>query len=1034
METLRGKRKLNKCVVLLLVTVLSVTSSFVCPKTDSEVNASTSVKNHINNPVKSNDVSTWDCVYFGHYNQTLNKKATGSDNYFREPIRWRVLEKTDDELLLMADESLESIQYNEVVGKKNPDTDKVDLSWGNSDLRKWLNDDFYNEAFNGEKEDIINTDVEGNNDNVYILSKNEALKSEYGFYSNTGNNPTRASVNTDYCYRTHDNKSHTATINNGIDNPDTRNFPYDKGTTHKQDYKNYKGCGIWWLRTPENASNDRVYRVDYNGAISGKRTTDRNVCVRPVIRVNADSEYLKYAGSVSSDGTEKDYCGDEVHYEFNTKTNTLRIFGSGPMYSFDDYEAPWHKYYEDIYTVVVEDQVTNVTANAFENCGFISYMYLSENVTEFSDKAFPKNEMTNNFLVSVEKNSVAHGIMEDLRYNYSFCRSKKPLATPISTLYNVYQDGDVLYFSFDNPMPGQSYEVYLNGNLYTVIDDDIDNSNDIIDVTVEGITNGQQTVNVNALVVGSNGLERRTAGKTIKTSGDGLSDPEWINREEELVKWDCVKFGTYPQSEIIDGEEYVAEPEDDKDEKYGTYTEDGKSYRVKPILWRILANEGDTLLLMADKSLDSKPFDSKNGSNDWESCTLRQWMNDSTSEEGFISRAFTAEEQAQIVDSTTAVGTTDKVITFSQDEVENESYGFLPSHINSKTRRANATDYCARNNDPDKPTILNVATDRDLGIRDPYDPDDTYHNRATIWWLIEKYHNTSSCKRVNYPGNTDEGKKPSELNASVRPIIRVKTSAVNHHGSRYSDGKYVKPAHKYTIKIDGKIVDRVEDGETYTLPKESNLMKTRRVATGDHLGYIDLDNEENIYRNGTSFEIHKDKEFKTLKVDVEHNGEAIRVSQTKPRGLAFRNNVTINDGDPIHSKSFQYGVMVTTYEDYYDEYDQDITPFTEQIPGHKLYNVVFKETDFAKNDKQSFTVAINNLKPANYSRKFIAAPYVIVTYANNGGQEVIYPSNSVITIRSAKESAESVMADTSKWPTAYKPWQRAIVEEYAREY
>ena len=118
METLRGKRKLNKCVVLLLVTVLSVTSSFVCLKKDNTVNASTSVKNHIGNPTMSNGVSTWDCVYFGHYNQTLNKKATGSENYFREPIRWRVLEKTDDELLLLADESLDSVQYNETVKKR----------------------------------------------------------------------------------------------------------------------------------------------------------------------------------------------------------------------------------------------------------------------------------------------------------------------------------------------------------------------------------------------------------------------------------------------------------------------------------------------------------------------------------------------------------------------------------------------------------------------------------------------------------------------------------------------------------------------------------------------------------------------------------------------------------------------------------------------------------------------------------------------------------------------------------------------------
>ena len=114
-----GFKKLNKVLVFVLVTVLFVTSSFIAQKDVNVVKASGSIADKVSNPRKTNGISTWDCVYFGKYYQAKNKHDSENHEgeYLKEPIKWRVLEKKDGELFLLADQSLESIQYNEQYDK-----------------------------------------------------------------------------------------------------------------------------------------------------------------------------------------------------------------------------------------------------------------------------------------------------------------------------------------------------------------------------------------------------------------------------------------------------------------------------------------------------------------------------------------------------------------------------------------------------------------------------------------------------------------------------------------------------------------------------------------------------------------------------------------------------------------------------------------------------------------------------------------------------------------------------------------------------
>lgn len=129
-------------------------------------------------PVINNNISTWDCIYFGNYYQENDTDKT--------PIKWRVLSRNGDNAFIMSDYVLDAKQFNDVY-EKTP--------WEKSPLREWLNNDFYNTAFNNEeKSSIIKVRVNNNDspypkdpemdtyDSIYLLSIMEACNSKYGFF------------------------------------------------------------------------------------------------------------------------------------------------------------------------------------------------------------------------------------------------------------------------------------------------------------------------------------------------------------------------------------------------------------------------------------------------------------------------------------------------------------------------------------------------------------------------------------------------------------------------------------------------------------------------------------------------------------------------------------------------------------------------------------------------------------------------------------------------------------------------------------
>ena len=66
-------------------------------------------------------------------------------NYYGE-IEWLVLDVKDDNLLLITLDCIDALPYN---------NERKKLTWENSDIRKWLNEDFIEMAFSEEEKDQL---------------------------------------------------------------------------------------------------------------------------------------------------------------------------------------------------------------------------------------------------------------------------------------------------------------------------------------------------------------------------------------------------------------------------------------------------------------------------------------------------------------------------------------------------------------------------------------------------------------------------------------------------------------------------------------------------------------------------------------------------------------------------------------------------------------------------------------------------------------------------------------------------------------
>ena len=119
----------------------------------------------------------------GKYRRVYDSSRSKYVYYKWEPIKWRVLEKKDGALFLMSAYGLDTHAYHSV---------KENVTWETSEIRAWLNQEFYETAFTKEEQEAIREELvknggrSGNDttDKIYLLSGEEVTtEGKYGFCS-----------------------------------------------------------------------------------------------------------------------------------------------------------------------------------------------------------------------------------------------------------------------------------------------------------------------------------------------------------------------------------------------------------------------------------------------------------------------------------------------------------------------------------------------------------------------------------------------------------------------------------------------------------------------------------------------------------------------------------------------------------------------------------------------------------------------------------------------------------------------------------
>ena len=139
-------------------------------------------------------------VYFGQYEQNAN------DEDGKEPIQWRVLSNDGDNVLLLSERILDIHAFMDWHGEL-----RVPATWEDSDVRGWMNGEFFEKMFSAaERPGVADSLVEAHanpdyptvdqgsdtRDKVFLLSFEEAMRTDYGFANSPEESQTRVALMT----------------------------------------------------------------------------------------------------------------------------------------------------------------------------------------------------------------------------------------------------------------------------------------------------------------------------------------------------------------------------------------------------------------------------------------------------------------------------------------------------------------------------------------------------------------------------------------------------------------------------------------------------------------------------------------------------------------------------------------------------------------------------------------------------------------------------------------------------------------------
>lgn len=306
----------------------------------------------------------------------------------------------------------------------------------------------------------------------------------------------------------------------------------------------------------------------------------------------------------------------------------------------------------------------------------------------------------------------------------------------------------------------------------------------------------------------------------------------------QKVTWDCIYFGSYPQTEIvdkaqtsgvygksweekgdyevdtstyaklkkasgwdnngdivIDGIKYRRINSDnaiftsERDQFYEWNKNKDKSYhyfRYDKIKWRVLNNSKNELFLLADKALDDRKYNTKAENVTWERSTIRSWLNgysasqnsvgDDYSKENFIQNAFSKAERDTI--SNTNVINNNNIYYETEGGNDTKDKIFLLSEAETYTNEAKKYGFISDREVNDNGKLCKSSTyAKAMG---------TFNSTAQkyigkCWWWLRspgRYEN-EAAGIFEYGYGYNGGYIVDDYDNGVRPAIKLNSSSSN---------------------------------------------------------------------------------------------------------------------------------------------------------------------------------------------------------------------------------------------------------------
>ena len=249
-ETKKIKKKNDYFPIIIgILILLGIAGAFAYNKSMSKNGTTAKVESSSQKKDKNPEYKVGETIEFGNYPQ--DKDGT------EKPIEWIVMKNEGNQVLLLSKYVLDAKSYNEELEA---------VTWETSDIRQWLNNEFYTTAFNKSEKAKIQTS----------LIKNE-YNSEHG---TSGGNDTEDKV-----FLLSEKEAETLFSN------DDERIAKATGYAEKSGaYVNEKKEAVWWLRSPGDDSNVAA-EVDCGGCIYEYGCyVDRSIDgVRPALHLNLQS-------------------------------------------------------------------------------------------------------------------------------------------------------------------------------------------------------------------------------------------------------------------------------------------------------------------------------------------------------------------------------------------------------------------------------------------------------------------------------------------------------------------------------------------------------------------------------------------------------------------------------------------------------------------------------------------------------------------------------------------------------------------------